>query len=55
MLENTKTTLEEAEEGEVVDTEVDNSKIKFPISGLILIGVLVVCIVICIIVINAVK
>ncbi|MCQ2776326.1 MAG: hypothetical protein MJ217_01215 [Bacilli bacterium] len=55
MLENEKTRLEDAEEGEVVDLEKDNSKIHFPISGLVLIGVLIVCIVICIIVINAVK
>ena len=51
MLENNKTELIEEEVETSESLTEDNSKIQFPISGLVVIGVLVVCIAICFIVI----
>ena len=48
-------TKEVVENDANLDVEKDDSKIEFPIAGLIVIGVLLICIIICIIVITSLE
>lgn len=51
MIENQKPRLEDATDEEIVEAEKEGGKVHLPISLFVLAGVLLICVIVCIIVI----